>query len=270
MTMNMEPDDMIEAMFEIIRRGPQPADAPGLPSPACPRCLDRGFWYPALPPEDPRYGKVVPCACSIARLAAEREGRLAKAWATSGVPKRLMEARLNTHPNLTEGQNGTLLWDLHQSDYEEASWYFWGMAGRGKSGLAAAYAWDYLTKTGMRPMFWRVIDLLNALKASYEPGHDGPTEAQILQRCRTPSLLVLDDLGREQHKAGSEWTTDRLYTIIAGRHAEMLPTVFTSNDADLKRRYDPYIAGRIIEMCGLDHFRELRGRDLRGGMGAGS
>lgn len=272
-----DPEDLGTILARLLGRlGSGGAGNDALPEseaepPRCPVCDDRGFVYPAVEITDPGYGRGVICACRREQLP-ERIGRH---WATmTGIPKRFRELRLATHPNLTgrDPQTGRL-WNpglaelLAGADYRTASWYLWGETGRGKTGIAAAYAWAYLWATEESVLWWSVPDLLDALKGSYGRDGDGPSEAELLRRCRDCGLLILDDLGVEYLRDGGEWTKDRLYQIIAGRHAAARPLIVTS-EFDLnatRRRLNDRIAWRIGEMCGPTHDIELRGPNLRAG-----
>lgn len=158
-------------------------------------------------------------------------------------------------------------WETHWEplwDDFNLSWLFWGPTGRGKTGLAVGYAWEFLTAWGdfLTLEFVSVPDLLAQLRRSYEGGEQ---EEEVLKRYREAYLLILDDLGAEQNP--SPWALDRLYGVVNHRHGHELTTVFTTNlsPAQLARRYGQRISDRIMEMCGFSkaHVVHLTGANLR-------
>jgi DNA replication protein DnaC len=74
------------------------------------------------------------------------------------------------------------------------------------------------------------------------------SEAEIIDSLRRTDLLVLDDLGAERT---SEYTVDRIYTIINSRYADDRATVITTNCnlQDLADRVGRATASRLHEMC---------------------
>lgn len=111
--------------------------------------------------------------------------------------------------------------------------YLAGQVGTGKTHTAwhAAIAWCVATGTvptvartegggaGPTVIFTRMTDLLDDLR----PGEDSRQRVRDCQNCK---LLILDDLGAEK---ASEWTQERLYSVIDHRYANCLPLIVTSN-----------------------------------------
>jgi DNA replication protein DnaC len=90
-------------------------------------------------------------------------------------------------------------------------------------------------------IFTRVTDLLDDLR----PGDDS---RQRVRDCQNARLLVLDDIGAEK---ASEWTAERLYTIVDHRYANCLPLIVTSNlpPSKLADQTGERTASRLAEMC---------------------
>ncbi len=112
--------------------------------------------------------------------------------------------------------------------------YLAGQVGTGKTHTAwhAAIAWCVATGTvppaprgdsgsgaGPTVIFTRMTDLLDDLR----PGEDSRQRVRDCQNCK---LLILDDIGAEK---ASEWTQERLYSVIDHRYANCLPLIVTSN-----------------------------------------
>jgi len=136
--------------------------------------------------------------------------------------------------------------------------YLTGQVGTGKTHVAwhAAVAWCVTTGTVPRTkaeigtyemrcaptvIFTRMTDLLDDLR----PGDDARQRVRDCQNCK---LLILDDVGAEK---ASEWTQERLYSIIDHRYANCLPLIVTSNlpAAKLKDQTGERAASRLAEMC---------------------
>ncbi|MDR3542674.1 MAG: ATP-binding protein [Desulfosporosinus sp.] len=99
---------------------------------------------------------------------------------------------------------------------------FTGPVGSGKTYLAASIA-NELIEAQLQVLFLVVPDLLDELRASYK---SEVNEMDLLDTARTIPILVLDDLGAHNY---TDWTRNRLYSIINYRMNEQLPTVITSN-----------------------------------------
>ncbi|GAB6151695.1 ATP-binding protein [Desulfosporosinus burensis] len=99
---------------------------------------------------------------------------------------------------------------------------FTGPVGSGKTFLAAAIA-NKLIESKLQVLFLIVPDLLDELRATYKSEIN---ELDLLDTARTIPILILDDLGAHNY---TDWTRNRLYSIINYRMNEQLPTVITSN-----------------------------------------
>ncbi len=197
-------------------------------------------------------------------------------WESSGVPARALGWRLGTSPVAKSAAGWGLVVRLAAAgkaggshvDWWGQSYYLWGPTGVGKTGLAVGYLHQWVDPAFGEPgrvAYWSVPDLLGALRASYEGKvRRGEGEAAILRGCREADCLVLDDVGVEQ-VTFSGWAEDRLYQVIGHRHAELLPSVFTSNLslAELGGRIGERLAWRILEMCGGANVVHVEGPNLR-------
>lgn len=115
--------------------------------------------------------------------------------------------------------------------------------------------WDEIMRSRVSPtvVFTRMTDLLDSLR----PGDTGTLRVDDCQRAR---LLVLDDLGAEK---ASEWTQERIYSVIDHRYANCMPLIVTSNlppDA-LAPQIGERAASRLAEMCEI--FVPMTGADRR-------
>lgn len=134
--------------------------------------------------------------------------------------------------------------------------YLAGQVGTGKTHAAwtALARWCEVTNTVPRGagerydirtkptvIFTRMTDLLDDLR----PGEES---RQRVRDCQETGLLVLDDLGAEKP---SEWTQERLYSIVDHRYANCLPLIVTGNlpPGKLADQTGDRVASRLAEMC---------------------
>ena len=117
---------------------------------------------------------------------------------------------------------------------------FTGPYGCGKTHLAAAIA-NYQAGMGVPPLFIMVPDLLDHLRATFNPKSTISFDRRFNQ-IRTANILILDDLGTESM---TPWVKEKLYQIFNYRYNANLPTVITS--ADPLGEIDPRIRSRMLD-----------------------
>jgi len=100
---------------------------------------------------------------------------------------------------------------------------FTGPYGCGKTHLAAAIA-NYRAGLGHPPLFIMVPDLLDHLRATFNP-NSSVTYDRRFEEIRTAPLLILDDLGTQ---ATTPWAREKLYQLFNYRYHAELPTVITT------------------------------------------
>ncbi|MBC7341211.1 MAG: ATP-binding protein [Clostridia bacterium] len=122
-----------------------------------------------------------------------------------------------------------------------------GPVGSGKTFLAMCIT-NALIARGREVVFVVVPDLLDELRATYDRTDQNVSEIDLLDLCGNAEVLVLDDLGAHNY---TEWTKNKIYSILNHRLNLLLPTVITSNlDLDQLEEYlGQRTTSRIIEMC---------------------
>lgn len=143
--------------------------------------------------------------------------------------------------------------DNYIKNIEKGSLFITGGVGTGKTHLAASIA-NELIKNEIPVVFGTLINLLNDIKDSYSS--DGEKEGYIIERYSKVNMLIIDDLGKERP---SEWTLEKLFTIINNRYENNLPVIITTNYNRDKLRerlannknYEiaDSIISRLYEMC---------------------
>ncbi|KNZ70918.1 IstB domain-containing protein ATP-binding protein [Thermincola ferriacetica] len=124
---------------------------------------------------------------------------------------------------------------------------FTGNVGSGKTFLACCIA-NALLEHGEELLFLVVPDLLDEIRATYDNGVHDVTEQELLDTARKVKYLILDDLGAHNY---TEWTRNKLYSIINYRLNNQLPTVITTNLdlAELEQHLGDRTTSRIVQLC---------------------
>lgn len=131
-----------------------------------------------------------------------------------------------------------------------------GPVGSGKTFLAASIA-NELMANEHRVLFVVVPDLLDELRATYKTETN---ELDLLDTARTVPVLILDDLGAHNY---TDWTRNRLYSIINYRMNDQLPTVITTNLSldEMEDYLGARTTSRIIQSTRI--FRLTVDKDIR-------
>ncbi len=118
---------------------------------------------------------------------------------------------------------------------------FTGTFGCGKTHLAAAVA-NFRVNQGLPALFVVVPDLLDHLRATFNPSSTVSFDKRFEEVRRTP-FIVLDDLGTE---SATPWAREKLYQIFDYRYNARLATVITTaNQID---DIDPRLATRMLDV----------------------
>ncbi len=232
---------------------PIPAEEP------CPICKGKGFLVYDVPAGHPDFGKLLPCRCTQARVAAQR------AQSLRDVSNLGQLERLTFDTFLPEGVSLTLPARVNLRQVFELCQGFarnpqgWlvlvGGYGCGKTHLAAAIA-NFRIALGQPALFVVVSDLLDYLRATYAPSST-VTFDQRLEAIREAPLLILDDLGAHN---STPWAQEKLFQILNHRYNGRLPTVITSNQRPEEQ--DARIASRLRDLD-LSHVQEILASDFR-------
>ncbi len=114
-----------------------------------------------------------------------------------------------------------------------------GDYGVGKTHLAAAVA-NKIQRGGMRVLFVVVPDLLDYLRATFQPGSSVSYDRRFSDVRQAP-FLVLDDMGMYN---ATDWAREKLFQILNHRYVQGLATVITISTAGWER-IDSRLRGRL-------------------------
>ena len=125
-----------------------------------------------------------------------------------------------------------------------------GASGVGKTHLAAAISNDVRATGEDDIMFVVVPDLLDYLRAAFNPQSPVPYDLRFDELKQTP-MLVLDDLGTESATA---WAKEKLFQLLNYRHEKQLPTVITTSNPEgkledwLKTRINDAFRSQVLKI----------------------
>lgn len=203
------------------------ADPGPAPAPECPICKGARVVHPRLPSGQPDYSRTVPCRCVKNEQAGARQARLQK-YSNLGSLARF------TFDNLVpEGRRGSHRSQERFSQAFQAArdfaagpqgWLvFSGPSGSGKTHLAAAIVNERISQ-GHPAFYITVPDLLDRIRASFDPSSEMPYD-EFFEQVRSTPLLVLDDLGVQ---SGTPWAREKLDQLLTSRFNSELPTVIVA------------------------------------------
>jgi DNA replication protein DnaC len=118
----------------------------------------------------------------------------------------------------------------------------------GKTHLAAAIGNFAHTSFERAPLFVGVPDLLDHLRATFNPNSPRSYD-RLFEEVRSSPLLILDDLGTQN---ATSWAREKLYQVFNYRYNAELPTVITSVlTLDDLEEQDPRIFSRMrdVRLC---------------------
>jgi DNA replication protein DnaC len=230
-----EINDLAARAERLLARRPLPERKiwtlrPGIePAYQCQRCKDTGYVRAYADDGDRGWGtvriKVSVCACQESTVRMQRAKRTASA---SNLTPEMDCMTFATYDRRQDERAYDAALAFAAGGVGAAPFLFLtGKYGSGKTHLLAAIAHDTLAR-GRAPLFAVVPKLLDWFRAGFDPNDraeklafqvrfDGICDADI---------LLMDDLGAEKT---TDWTQERLFTLINHRYARRLPTVFSSN-----------------------------------------
>jgi DNA replication protein DnaC len=139
---------------------------------------------------------------------------------------------------------------------------FTGDVGAGKTFLAAAVANELLNQ-GIQAQFLVVPDFLDDLRTAllHNTGDSRePDDVALFRSVRQEEVLILDDLGAHNY---TEWTCNKLYSLLNYRLNYQLPVIITTNlkMSELDEYLGERTTSRIVQMCRI--YRLTVDKDIR-------
>jgi DNA replication protein DnaC len=116
-----------------------------------------------------------------------------------------------------------------------------GTYGSGKTHLAAAIG-NYRAAVGEEPIFIVVPDLLDHLRATFNP-NSAVSYDHLFEQVRNSRLLILDDLGTQ---SATPWAKEKLFQLLNFRYEARLPTIITTSSS--LDEIDARIRSRMLDV----------------------
>jgi DNA replication protein DnaC len=218
----------------------------------CPICQGAGWLRVDVPLGHPSFGKLLKCECIKQSEERQRLGEWRRLSQLDGLEGKTFET---FEADTTELQRALSAAQAYAAELD--GWLvLTGGCGTGKTHLAAAIANQTLATGNQTVMFTVVPDLLDHLRATFDPSR-GVDYDERFNSIRNTFLLVLDDLGTENT---TPWAREKLYQIVNHRYNERLPTVITTNQRD--QGIDDRILSRMLDR-GLSRRITFNGDDYR-------
>jgi len=187
-------------------------------------------------------------------IARSHAAEVTRFLVDSGISPRCIDFSFETYPNQSHPALAAVRSYVDTYDGTKGL-ILTGKYGTGKTGLLVAALREFAS-VGIRSFrFTTGPDLFDMLRQGYDKGD----AAERLHRIQATRLLVIDDLGAEKP---SEWTHERVFSIVNHRYENQLPTwVSTNCDMEtLSQRIGERSVWRLAEMS---MFIEVNGANLR-------
>ena len=120
-----------------------------------------------------------------------------------------------------------------------------GNVGIGKTRLAISILRNFI-EHGIEGVFYRISELLRAIKDTFDNPDNGMSGTKLIKRCCQIPFLIIDDLGCCRH---TPWVDEVLDDIFSERSADGLPTLITSNlsESQLNKYLGDRVHSRLIK-----------------------
>jgi DNA replication protein DnaC len=206
----------------------------------CPKC--DGAQYVAARVNEGALATAVPCECMPLEERARR----------AGIPQRFYAATIASAER-RKGQEEAI--DFARRWDGRRSVLLYGNNGTGKTRLGCGLLLSRL-ESGATARYIDAADLMDNLRARF--GSDEESSQSYLFHVSNEPLLMLDDVGSEQR---SDYTIERMATLINRRYNDEAPTVITTNlvHKEIAERYGRRLADRLYEW----KFVEMAGGSVR-------
>lgn len=228
--------------------------------PNCPLCQDRGIVLSG--------DSAIPCVCMQKKKIQNtfKHARLSRELMNCSFDK--FDLNYYLYPDVKEREHFLKAQKALKASQDfvnnvlvnphEIGLFFTGPVGSGKTFLAASIA-NALLEKERKLLFLVVPDLLDELKASFSFKNE-TSEFDLLDIARTVPILILDDLGAHNY---TDWTRNRIYSILNFRMNEQLPTVITTNldFNEIETYLGERTCSRLLQMCRI--FRLTVQKDIR-------
>lgn len=216
---------------------------------------------PDLPLGHADFGKAVPCRCRQQQQLEKRIRTLQSIGELEVLQRLTFDSFVPqpSHLSPQEVRNLRMVYEKSRAYAQEPhGWLLLtGTFGCGKTHLAAAIA-NARLNSGQSALFLLVPDLLDHLRAAYNPNNETSYD-DLFDQVRNTPLLILDDLGTQ---SSTPWAQEKLFQLLNHRYNAQLSTVITTNQN--LDELEPRLRSRLMDVALVDHLH-ITAPDFRSG-----
>ena len=216
---------------------------------------------PDLPLGHADFGKAVPCRCRQQQQLEKRIRTLQSIGELEVLQRLTFDSFVPqpSHLSPQEVRNLRMVYEKCRAYAQEPhGWLLLtGTFGCGKTHLAAAIA-NARLNSGQSALFLLVPDLLDHLRAAYNPNNETSYD-DLFDQVRNTPLLILDDLGTQ---SSTPWAQEKLFQLLNHRYNAQLSTVITTNQN--LDELEPRLRSRLMDVALVDHLH-ITAPDFRSG-----
>lgn len=176
--------------------------------------------------------------CECQKKDKEMRDRIVQIRKNCGLSKRYKDVSFDSSkeditPDFKVNMNRCKGYCDHAKEARENGWgiYLFGNKGTGKTHLAACIA-NELISGGYEVLFTNFFEITKEIKSTFNKSSD-ENEKDLIERITAIDFLIIDDIGTETLRRGSEdtWMQEKVYDVLNNRYNAKKPTIFTSNNS---------------------------------------
>jgi DNA replication protein DnaC len=227
----------------------------------CPACRGTGWLYPVIDGK-PAYDRVISCEC---QAAAVRQQRFRASRLSEWQEYRLYN--FNVRPGTDFAYQRAL--EMAKGKPRHHFLTLAGETGTGKTHLTKAIGVEWIERLAGTVLYVKVADVLDELRRGYDDKGSQPDEMsgfdRLMEWLKRVGLLIMDDLGVEKT---TEWSSDKLDSIIDFRYEKGLATVLTTNLApsQLGSRIESRLMGGVVVRIKAPDYRQIQAKQRKAGV----
>jgi len=222
----------------------------------CPACGGTGWLYPVIGGKV-IYNRMISCECQAEAIKQQRFRTSRLPELIDGKPPRF--DNFDVRPGTETAYRRAL--EMAKGAAPHHFLTLAGETGTGKTHLAIAIGREWLEGGRGRVLYVKVADVLDELRRGYDDREPGEMSGfdRLMEWLKHVDLLIMDDLGVEKT---TDWSSDKLDSIIDYRYEKGLTTVLTTNLApsQLGSRIESRLRGGVVVRIKALDYRQIQAK----------